>query len=106
MVNIGKLITKPNQLLGFLTSKEILIAGGAVIGVPLLLASAQNFISRIPFLKDHFTVAFLFLGFAIFTIGLGMSGMIRPILVGVGAGFVIGALSPQIKETITRIRGR
>jgi len=106
MVNVGKLIPKPNQLLGFLTSKELLIAGSAIIGVPLLLASAQNFISRIPFLKDHFTIAFLILGFMIASIGFGMSGIIRPILIGIGAGFAVGALTPQIRETISRVTGR
>lgn len=106
MVNIGKLIPKPNTFISFLTSKEILIAGGAIIGVPLILASAQSFISRIPFLKDHFTIAFLLLGFAIATIGFGMGGLIRPLMIGIGAGLVIGAVSPTIRETISKVTGR
>ena len=103
MVNLAKIIPKPSTALAFLTSKEMIIVGSAIIGVPLILSQVQGLISKVPFLNEHFTIAFLILGFVIATIGLAMSGIIRLVLMGLGVGLTIGALTPTIQQAIGKI---
>ena len=95
-----------SKVMGFLTSKEVIVAGVAIIGVPLLLTSAQNLLQKIPFLKDHFTIAFIVLGFLVFVIGLAVGGIFRVGLMGLGAGFAITGVAPAIREQITKVRNR
>ena len=108
MVSIQKLVPKVSvsRATEFLTSKEVIVAGAVIVLVPLLLTQAQGIIAKVPFLRDHFTIAFLVLGFLVSAIGLALSGMLRTVIVGIGAGFAITGLAPQIREAITRARNR
>lgn len=92
--------------MGFLTSKEVIVAGAAIIGVPLLLSQAQNLIQKIPFLRDHFTVAFLLLGFIIAALATMVGGIFRIALLGIGAGFAVTAVAPRIRDLISQVRNR
>ncbi len=108
MVSLQKIIPKVSAgtVTSFLTSKEVLIAGAVIIGVPLLLTQAQSLLAKIPFLRDHFTIAFLALGFMVFAIGFSMTGTVRIILMGLGAGFAVTGLAPRIQEQLSRLRNR
>jgi len=108
MVSLQKIIPKvsTSRITGFLTSNEVITAAVVIIGVPLLLTQAQTLLQRVPFLRDHFTIAFLVLGFIVSAIGLGMTGIIRVALVGLGAGFAITGVAPQLREAITKVRNR
>ena len=108
MVSLQKVIPKvsTSKIMSFLTSKELIVAGAAIIGVPLLISQAQGLIAKVPFLRDHFTIAFLLLGFIISGLSLMVGGIFRVLLLGLGAGFAITAIAPQIREAISKVRNR
>lgn len=108
MVSIQKLVPKVSiaKATEFITSKEVLIAGAVIVLVPLLFSQATGLIAKVPFLRDHFTVAFLVLGFLITAIGFGFGGMVRTVIMGVGAGFAITGIAPQIRNAISQVRNR
>ncbi len=108
MVSLQKVIPKvsTSNIVGFLKSKELIVAGAAIIGVPLLISQAQGLIAKVPFLRDHFTIAFLLLGFIISGLSLMVGGIFRVLLLGLGAGFAVTAIAPQIREAISKVRNR
>ena len=109
MVSLQKVIptVSTSKIMSFLTSKELIVAGAALIGVPLLISQAQGLIAKVPFLRDHFTIAFLLLGFIISGLALLVgAGIFRVLLLGLGAGFAVTAIAPQIREAISKVRNR
>lgn len=106
---IQKVIPKFNtsKIVSFFTSENFVVALTAVVATPLVIRSAESAISKIPFLKDHFTFAFLLLGFIVSLLAsMVPSGMIRAIVLGVGVGLAITAVVPFFEEQLTRLRGR
>ena len=109
MVQITKIIPKvsTSKIMSFLTSKELIVAGAAIIIVPLIINQARDLIAKVPFLRDHFTVAFLVLGFIVSALALVVpAGILRILFLGVGAGLAVTAIAPQIREAIGKVRNR
>lgn len=91
---------RPQATLGdfkeFLTSPELIVVGSAIVLTPLLQASVQSILDRIPILQDHATIALLVAGFIVFIIASKLKGVIKQIALGFAAGLAITAIAPLI----------
>lgn len=85
-----------SQFKKFLTSPELIVVGSAVLLTPLLQASVQSIIDRVPFLQSHATIALLLAGFVVFILASKLSGFIKQIALGFAAGLAITAIAPLI----------
>ena len=92
MVTVPKVSVSKFQ--SFLTSKEFIAVGSAVVITPLILNQVRSIVARTPLLQRNFTIGMVLIGFVIFIIAFMVSGFPRTILIGVGAGVAITALAP------------
>jgi len=90
----------------FLTSKEFIAVASAVVVTPLILTQVRNIVARTPLLQRNFTIGMVLVGFVIFLIAFMVSGFIRTILIGVGAGVAITALAPIFEGQISGVFNR
>lgn len=101
MVTVPKVSLSKFQ--NFLTSKEFIAVGSAVVFTPLILTQVRNIVARTPLLQRNFTIGMVLIGFLIFVIAFMVSGFPRTILIGVGAGVAITALAPTIEKSISGV---
>ena len=92
MVTVPKVSVSKFQ--SFLTSKEFIAVGSAVVITPLILNQVRSIVARTPLLQRNFTIGMVLIGFVIFIIAFMVSGFPRTILIGVGAGVAITTLAP------------
>lgn len=87
----------------FLTSREMIVAGAAIIVTPLLLKSIEKIRQKVPFLKDHITVGLLVAAFALSIVAFMLKGYAQVVILGVAAGVAITALSPFFEEALGKL---
>lgn len=95
-----------SQVSSFVTSDAVIVAGSAILVAPLVLGFVQRFIAKTPFLATHFTLGFAVAGFLVWFLSARMlSGKIKMVGIGVGAGLFIVAITPVFNEQVaTRLR--
>jgi len=101
MVTIPKVSV--SKFSNFLTSKEFIAVGSAVVFTPLILTQVRSIVARTPLLQRNFTIGMVLVGFAIFLLAFMVSGFPRTILIGIGAGVAITALAPFIEKNISGV---
>jgi ABC-type Fe3+-siderophore transport system permease subunit len=83
-------------------SPEIIAVGSAAVLAPLLSNSVYGFLAKIPFLKDHKTIATFVFAVIAFAIAVRFKGVMRAILIGVAGSFFITAIVPLVSSYIHR----
>ena len=103
MVTIPKLRSiNTKNFKEFVTSEMTIAIASAIVITPILQATIDGIIQRIPFFASHVTLATILIGFFIFILAGLTKGIFRAIALGFSAGLLITALTPQIEL----LRGR
>ncbi len=90
----------------FITSREVLTGGSAILFTPILQASINKVIERLPFFKDHITAALILAAFIIFVAASKWGGIFTPVLLGISVGLFITAIEPFFREQLDKLGGK
>jgi len=84
---------------GFLKSNEVIAVGSAILITPLIMSSITAILSRVPFLRDHFTSGMIVASFFLFALSAMFSGMLRAVVLGISAGIaIVGIQSTSVVQ--------
>ncbi len=80
----------------FITSRELIIVGSAILLTPLLQATVDSLAQSIPFLAEHASLALILIAFVIFVISSKLPSFLKQIGIGFAMGLAITAIAPLI----------
>lgn len=88
----------------FVTSKEIVAIGSAILVTPILLTGIESLIAKFPILKDHLTIALVITAFVIFIFATKLKGIFGAVLIGIAGGVLITGLTPYFESTFGNLK--
>ena len=84
-------------------SPEVVAVASSVFITPLIQPFINRFIQRIPFLRNHATVALVLVGLVIFLIASRIkSGLLRAVAIGVAGSLFILGIAPVVNQFVRR----
>lgn len=101
MLSIGKATASLGQLV---KSPEVIAIASASLLTPFLQPMIDGLIAKIPFLRDHRTVALIVIAVIVFMIAAKAKagGVIRAIIIGVAGSMFLLAVIPVVQQVVRK----